>query len=384
MEDINFLKSSSKKSAKSSKSGVDYTDPEKDKKPKKKKQPKVKKKGFFSNFFGTKKDKPPKKEKPIKSAEKIKAKKPSKLKADFTKSAPEKPKKIKKTEEPKVLSDSDRTEGTEVILPPLKPEEKLIIDKFTKSAPKEPVSVKESPKPKPVLKPEPLPPLPPKKTKKTKGPKQEELEQTVEKIKNGEIPIEALDVNLIPKDLLHELKPERKFINLFWIGLATCLVVLIVYGALFYMQSFYLKQTEVNHQKIEELEDEIVAYTPLKEQVDKYNTQINDINSLLERHIYWNVFFQLLEENILPEVILTNITGSVDGPFTLTAQAPDYKTITSQVAVFEQADNFINKVEVSSATATLEEEEMSHVTFSATIHVVPEIFIRTTNYGGQN
>ena len=63
----------------------------------------------------------------------------------------------------------------------------------------------------------------------------------------------------------------------------------------------------------------------------------------------------------------------------MTARAPDYKTITNQIQVFKQASEFIESVEVNSATANLEESEITSVNFSITIQVKPEIFLRHKN-----
>ncbi|MBU0731880.1 hypothetical protein KKC88_03315 [Patescibacteria group bacterium] len=356
MEDIDFLKTNTKVSSKSSNSDVDLTKPEKEGKPKKKKPQKTKKKkedkpeknkeekkGFFSGLFKSKK----KEEKP----------------------------KANRTEGPE-MQEPDEPEEPEV-LPPLKLEEKDALDKIIseETKPLEPSPlIPEKPRPVPTPEPKPIPrPVP----KPAPVPLAPELEQTVEKIKNGEIPLEAIDVNLIPKEMLQELKPEKKLINLLWIGLATSLILMVIYAGVFYLQSFYLKQAQINQEKVEALEDDIIAYKPLQEEIIDYNQKIEDINKLLKRHIYWNVFFQLLEENILPTVKLTSMSGGITEPFTIVAEAPDFKTVTSQIEVFEQAKSFIKNVEVNSATATPSEDgQAGTVTFTATITVEPGIFIR--------
>ncbi|MBU0671053.1 hypothetical protein KKF29_02740, partial [Patescibacteria group bacterium] len=313
MEEIDFLKSGNKnQKAKTSKKDVDYHNP-KEEKPKKEKK-KKEKKGIFSSLFKPKKEKP----------------------------------EPKKKEAPTPVG--------------LTPEEKEKISEILKE-----VEAKPKTKSKKVI-------IPPEKLEK-KEEKKEEVEETIEKIKNGEIPLNAVDVNLIPKELLAELKPEKKIINLVWIGFATSLLVVIVYATLFYLQSTYLTKTEINHQKMEELEDDIISYRPLQKQVEGYNESITRINQLLEQHIYWSVFFEMLQEYTLPNVSFASLSGGTDGTFTITANAPDYATITNQIEVLKQAENFVKNIEVTSATATVEEEVIKSVNFNITLQVNPDIFV---------
>lgn len=175
----------------------------------------------------------------------------------------------------------------------------------------------------------------------------------LEKIKKGEYAKGFLDVNLLPGKKTEAVQPVSKIRGLLWAAIASMAFVLVVSGGMIIYQATLLSKVNDSQKQINALKENILEYEPWQKEAIAFNQKVEDIVLLLDKHIYWTNFFALLEQYTLPDVHYSSLSGDVSGTFTLSATAPDYETVSQQIALFKQAD-FISKVSVVSASMSTE------------------------------
>ena len=198
----------------------------------------------------------------------------------------------------------------------------------------------------------------------------------------------TFDVNLIPEEFLDELRPARKIKIIIITAIVCCLVVFITYGLIYIYQSRVEGKIEGLNKQIAEIDKEIATYQKLKKEVERINQVAEKVDELLDGHIYWTQFFELLEKYTIEDVYYRSMIGNVTGSFVLSATAKNYEDVSRQIEVFRQADDFIESVEVSSATTsqiTVKSEEEGNeelveqrtsevVNFDISLTAKPDIF----------
>lgn len=176
------------------------------------------------------------------------------------------------------------------------------------------------------------------------------LDQHIDqKFRKKELTNNFLGVNLIPDKLIVDLSPITKIRRIIWSGIFSLIFIIIISVGILFYQTYLINQVRNTQDNIKKTEDEIAGYTAWQKDVIAFNDKIEGVTKLLNTHIYWLSFFKALEEYTLPDVYYGNLSGDVSGTFTLTATAPDFKTVSEQIALFRQAD-FISNVVIISAT----------------------------------
>lgn len=374
MADINLLRdraSAEKKPKKKADiTGVEFTKP-----PREKDEVRKKIKGggvleFFKSLFRRK----PKTESPkqvLKKEEPVKKEKPKKkikvpAPAVFTAPKEEKEKvspveklfhSAPKKEEEKGKKEKEESEPPEAAFaePAPKPSEIPAREKLSRPAPVSRKPAAETPPP-------PQRPRPEKRTE-TKGLPPEEK-------------TESLDVNLIPEDVLVKLEPKAKLKQL---GLVLGVLIILVgssYGYLLYKQSQISGKIEGVKKEIASVEQEIIGLESVRKEASSIKKKVDSINLILNSHIYWSQFLTLLEQYTLPKVYYTNLAGNVAGKVTLTAKAPDLKTLSNQYVIFQNAEDFVESVVIENAVTSAKEEGGESVDFSISLTIKPEIFYK--------
>lgn len=430
MGDIDFLQTDSGgKSSKRSSFNIDYTDPEKDKaahklgmkplepKQKKKRKKKEKKLSWWQLRKLKKAEKKKKKEeeKQKKQEEKEKLKQ-AKAAQKSTKKEEKKLTKEEKHEQqvddqeiellqPEMKARQDALTGAGVfkvpevpdtppepkkkpekkhhpkpVSAPLPPPEFLEKLKLEESTPAPPPAPNAPLAPPQLLKAEPeVKKEKPKKDKQHKAKKEKKKKvklskEELKKIKNGELSLAGIDVNLLPKKLAKKIIPASRWKSLSMIALVTVVLVALAYGGMLGVQYYFLQQTKDVQQDIATIDEVINGYAEVQSEVVVINEKIEGAKWVLERHIYWSAFFKELEKYTLPQVEYTSFSGDVAGALSLQARAETYQNVTQQVAVFKQADHFINDVTVEAAVGEVSsaaEGEDKPVKFAISLQINP-------------
>lgn len=187
---------------------------------------------------------------------------------------------------------------------------------------------------------------------------------------------EGLEVNLIPKDVLEQLNPQKKLLSL----LLTILVVIGLTALIYYSLDWY-QAKKVN--EIQSLKDKLtVVEKKIKDLEAEKNEALNlqkrflVAYQLTQRHIYWTRFFDRLEEYTIPQVYYTGFAGDVSGKLTLKAVATELRSLAKQIAVLKQASDFVQKVTVHSITAqTVSSGEIAGYNFNLELTLIPDLFL---------
>lgn len=188
--------------------------------------------------------------------------------------------------------------------------------------------------------------------------------------------IESLGVNLIPEDVLVKLDPKTKLAQL---GVTLGIIILVVgaiYGYMLYQHSQITGKIEEMLGDISATEQEISNFEPLRQEAVSLKKNIDSVTLVLNTHIYWSQFLRLLEQYTLPNVYYSNLAGNVAGKITLTAKAPDLRTLSNQYLIFQNASDFVESVTIDSAVTGAKETGEETVDFSISLTIKPEIFYK--------
>jgi Tfp pilus assembly protein PilN len=126
----------------------------------------------------------------------------------------------------------------------------------------------------------------------------------------------------------------------------------IFYGALFFQEQNVRKQHEIREQSISGLEEQILDFEELNQEISELGDQIVVVNDALNQHIYWTRFFELLEKYTVAEVTYGGLSAGTGGALTLSARGDDYESVARQLTVLqsEQAKEFVQSVDISNAS----------------------------------
>lgn len=187
----------------------------------------------------------------------------------------------------------------------------------------------------------------------------------------------TLNVDLIPEEMSKhpELELSKK---LFISGMIILLSVVLV-GAVYLGITWY--QLNVNN-KLEELtteiaglEKEVAVYENKKDAAVSLQKRLTVIRGILDSHLYWTNFFELLENNTIPEVYYTNFSMAGTERVVLSAVGRDYESVAKQLVVFQQATDFVVEARVDAASANLDEVgDYESVDFNISLVFKPGVF----------
>lgn len=207
----------------------------------------------------------------------------------------------------------------------------------------------------------------------------------------------SLGVNLLPQGVSEQHSKDASSTRLLKVTFTTLGIVTLVYFGMVMYQSYFISQTKQVYDEIQVVEQDIYAYRDLQTQINELNDSIEQVTAILDSHIYWTRFFAQLEQYTLPNVHYSAFSGDISGQINLQAVTTDFGSVSRQMAVFEQAPNFVLKASTNTATrsTTAETEETSvateapadsppqetqnPVSFAISLQVNPDIFYYQTN-----
>jgi hypothetical protein len=130
--------------------------------------------------------------------------------------------------------------------------------------------------------------------------------------------------------------------------------------------------------------DYLQQYYKISKQINDLNPQVNEIlafktkldqvNFLMERHIYWTNFFSFLEDNTLSNVYFSGFSGSVNGSYSLSATTDNLNAIDAQIKRL-LVNKYIKNAAVDSG-AVGSNNGKPVVSFSLSFILDPKIFLQ--------
>lgn len=170
--------------------------------------------------------------------------------------------------------------------------------------------------------------------------------------------------------------------------LAVIFLLSLTYGGLVYWEK---KGQDANREldaSVDAFKMRIEKLKKETEEIGLFNEKIAVAKDLLATHIYWENFFEFLENNILADVYLPDsFKGETDGQYTFRAYTKDLKTMLDQANYLRQEDkkDKILSVEISNVSTgddvgSVDEpkaiKEKYKVSFDLTIRINKDIFYK--------
>lgn len=211
---------------------------------------------------------------------------------------------------------------------------------------------------KPLASPSPTPALNSNITNNNKGP-------VLKLPENNKIPdkplsksSEEFDVNLIPVGLRVDTSG-----NVIWFKIILVLVVawLMVEAGNVYISRQVKAQDERKSAlslEIEKLRTEAQIEVDKSKEIKQFTKRLAQLAKLLDSHIYWSGFFDILERKTLPDVYFINLAADARGSVTLNGMAKDLVTVAQQVVALRK-DPKIKEVSIGSVSFKKAKEQVS-------------------------
>lgn len=178
-------------------------------------------------------------------------------------------------------------------------------------------------------------------------------------------------VDLIP--VAARVRSWQQILTLF--GFAVLLSVFIL-GAI-YVYVMYGEQrivAEQNRQKeeIAKIEEKILDFTQLNKDINILGQEIKLVQDVLNRHIYWTNFFELLEKYTVSDVYYSGLAVGTNGGLTLNASTNSYDSVAKQLKVLngEKAKEFATEASITGAKRDAE----GTVTFQVVLALNQSLF----------
>lgn len=170
-------------------------------------------------------------------------------------------------------------------------------------------------------------------------------------LNKGALMGEMGSVDLIPQAV--RLRTWRQVNSLLFLsGIASIIIVGVFYGTLFVQEQAIIKEQKRQEEERIKIEKQILNFSELNKNIKSLGEEINLVQDVLNKHIYWNKFFALLEKYTLPEVFYGGITAGNNGALTLSASATNYEAVARQLKVLQQdqAKEFVESVAINAAS----------------------------------
>lgn len=158
-----------------------------------------------------------------------------------------------------------------------------------------------------------------------------------------------LKLEALPEDI--EKKRKARLRN---ISILVLVLLLILGGGAYFGIGYYQKKVD---SELANIQNEVAK---VQEEIKKSETdlegavlaqkQLENLERLLNQHLYWTKLFATLGEITIPDVFYTSFQGDIDSrEVSLPARTRNYQSLARQLKAWEQ-EGILEKVEVQSAT----------------------------------
>lgn len=155
-----------------------------------------------------------------------------------------------------------------------------------------------------------------------------------------------VQVNLIKEHRSMFFNWQSKMLSMIFFVVLTCLICVLAYGYLLILEKEKQNSNLYIFANLDSVNKQIaVVRRELDEKIVPFNDKLMYTGYMLDNHIYWTNFFQLLEQDTLADVYYSSgidagITGNVKGAnglFEIWSIAKDYNTISNQTKVMTKS-----------------------------------------------
>ncbi|MEK9130277.1 MAG: hypothetical protein AAB526_02675 [Patescibacteria group bacterium] len=178
----------------------------------------------------------------------------------------------------------------------------------------------------------------------------------------------GIEINLIPEEMRSFVKPTKQIKDLVKVLVGSVVVFAMVYAGLIFYKLNINEQFQNIQNQIKKIDNELVNYSDFKEKDRIVQMRIKLTQKLINNHIYSINVLNFLEENTIKDITYTNLDYSSgwtknDNGSELTAKiglegvGKDFESIKNQLLIFQNATDFVKKVEISELLSTTEQKK---------------------------
>jgi len=162
-------------------------------------------------------------------------------------------------------------------------------------------------------------------------------------------------------------------------------LVLVVETLILGVAFFALVRTVGNRSeegiRLSEQQAKLTAEIRVKEQTIKdavlWNKQLVSASQVLDKHVRWTRFFNLLESKTMPTVSYLSLSGDSElGTVTLDALAKSYRDVAEQIVIFRNEPSIMDVRTTSAAAKINEAGEVVGVAFNVVLKVDPSFWFK--------
>lgn len=184
-------------------------------------------------------------------------------------------------------------------------------------------------------------------------------------------------VNLLTEELVSQFDPLRQLMQLgFWLLGAIALVAVVFIGLSIFQQSVSA-QVAATRSELNNVRSQISRLQNEQQSVNQTAAKVQAAQSLLQKHIHWTYFFQLLQKYTLPTVTYgQTFAGDVQGSLVMAARTSSFEDVATEYLILQQAvknNDFISSFSITGATHQASEKGQS-VNFIISFSVLPTVF----------
>ncbi|MEA3398361.1 MAG: hypothetical protein U9R06_01295 [Patescibacteria group bacterium] len=186
---------------------------------------------------------------------------------------------------------------------------------------------------------------------------------------------EVIKTNLIQDEVTVFIEWPKYLKILF--GYLTIVFFLVLAGhvGLFVWEMKASQQKDVMSVDIENIKQKIIGLDKQVEEIQAFQKKLALSASLLNRHIYWTIFFEFLEENTLSNVYYSGgFSGDTSGQYILSANTDSFKSISDQIMVMRGSQDVIEVSADSGSSAMDKGSSEEKVAFQIRLNINPGIF----------
>lgn len=185
---------------------------------------------------------------------------------------------------------------------------------------------------------------------------------------------QILETNLIKNDIIIFYDWQKKIIILLIVVVLSCIMIGVAYFGLFWIEEKKEAEEQYIIKNIEKVKDDIVIAEKNVSDALEFKKKLNQVSTLLDKHVYWSNFFAFLEKNTLSDVNYISFSGDIKGNYGLPASAKSFNLIDAQVIQMLSDDHVIGASVREGSIDAEQKEKSAGVNFKINLSLNPKIF----------
>ncbi len=210
------------------------------------------------------------------------------------------------------------------------------------------------------------------------------------KFQDVERPVRTLEINLIPEELSNESGGphiSKKAIAFALSILGSVLLIALAYGGIKFYEDQIGSAVKTFDESIKQKKLKITEYDAERQAVEILQSKLVLLDGLLSNHLYWTKVFGKLEEYTIEDVYFIDFAASKEGSLLLSAAGKDYSSVARQIVAFQDAKDFVELVQINSASAESGEvngkKQITKTSFSVKLKLIGDVFFMKFDQASQ-